>query len=98
MKTGDRREVIERGLQSRLLRRLARHYGVRGKDGEKLSPISQPVLSRIVQGYRAPTPQQATMLERELNDLGFAISKFDMIFAFKKGQHLLELDKTRDNQ
>ena len=98
MKAGDRKEVIERGLQSRLLRRLARHYGVRGKDGEKVSPISQPVLSRIVQGYRAPTPQQATMLERELNELGYAISKFDMVFAFKEGRHILELDKTRDNQ
>lgn len=44
------------------------------------------------------TKKQATMLERELNELGYAISKFDMVFAFKEGQHILELDKTRDNQ
>ena len=49
-------------------------------------------------GRRRPTPEQAVILERILNELGFAISMFDMVFAYKPGQPILALDKTRDNQ
>ena len=30
--------------------------------------------------------------------LGYAISKFDMVFAFQKGRSILELDRTRKEE
>ena len=84
------------GFQSHVIRRLTREYGTPNDNGTKKSPISQSVLSYILQGKRAPTPKQAEMLEKVLHDLGYAISKFDMVFAFKPGQPLLSLDRTHN--
>lgn len=90
-----KKSIGQHGLQSKLLRRLTKHYGVEKESGEIVSPISQTVLSFILNGKRPPTPAQAVMLEREFTDLGYAISKFDMVFAFQEGRSILELDKTR---
>ena len=87
---------VPRGLQSKLLRRLTRYYGTRNSEGELNSPICQSVLSLILQGKRRATPEQAAMLERVLLEAGYAISKFDMVFAFKQGNPLLNLDKTKE--
>jgi hypothetical protein len=85
------------GLQSRILRKLTKLYGKEMK-GEIVSPITQSRLSFILHGKRPPTPAQAVMLERVFADLGYAISKFDMVFAFKPDQSILELDKTRQGE
>jgi len=89
--------VGEHGLQSRILRKLARLYGLRAEDGTRVSPIRQGCLSDIMHGKRRPTPEQAIMLEAVFHELGYAISKFDMIFAFVKDRSILELDKTRES-
>lgn len=82
------------GLQAKIMRKIKKYYTTEGK---KRPPITQPRLSRIVNGLARPTPEQAAMLERVFAELGFAISKFDMVFAFKPGRHILELDKTRED-
>lgn len=91
------KHIGQHGLQSHILRKLTRMYGVTNPDGTKRSPIRQSVLSSIMQGHRRPTPEQAVMLEEVFHDLGYAISKFDMVFAFVKGRSILELDKTRED-
>lgn len=95
MKTKRKNIVGRYGLQSKLLRKLAKHYGVVNASGETVSPISQTVLSFILHGKRPPTPAQAVMLEREFTEMGYAISKFDMVFAFNPGHSILELDRTQ---
>lgn len=97
MKTKRKNIVGRYGLQSKLLRKLAKHYGVVNASGETVSPISQTVLSFILHGKRPPTPAQAVMLEREFTEMGYAISKFDMVFAFNPGHSILELDKTQED-
>ena len=92
-------QVLENyGLQARVLRKLTRYYGKTDKEGRSIPPMAQARLSALMSGKCRPTPEQAVMLERVFQELGFAISKFDMIFAYKPGQPILALDKTRDNQ
>ena len=86
------------GLQAKVLRRLTKHYGKTNENGECVPPMAQARLSNLMAGKRRPTPEQAVMLERVFQELGFAISKFDMVFAYKPGQPILALDKTRENQ
>lgn len=88
-----KQKVEKYGLQSKLLRKLTRHYGAPGSP----PPISQTSLSFILHGKRRPTPEQAVMLERVFNELGYAISRFDMVFAYKPGRSILELDKTQED-
>ena len=88
--------VGDYGLQAKILRKLAKYYGEVNAAGEKESPIAQGVLSFIMQGRRAPTPKQAVMLERVFAELGYGISKFDMVFAFNPGHSILELDRTHN--
>jgi len=77
---------------------MTRYYGKEDASGRTVIPFKQATLSLLMNGRRRPTPEQAVILERILNELGFAISKFDMVFAYKPGQPILALDKTRDNQ
>ena len=90
-----RKIVGSHGFQARIARRLTKHYGTSDANGNTVCPITQSTLSLILHGKRPPTPAQAVMLEREFTELGYAISKFDMVFAFQKGPSILELDKTR---
>jgi hypothetical protein len=82
------------GLQSKILRKLTKKFGTT----ERPTPICQTVICQIFTGRRRATPEQAVMLEPVLNELGYAISKFDMVFAYVKDQPLLSLDKTRQEQ
>jgi hypothetical protein len=84
-------EAKNHGIQSRILNKLTHHFG----RGAKKSPISQSALSYILTGRRRATPEQATMLEPVLMELGYAITRFDMVFAYEKGKPLLAMDKTR---
>ena len=86
------------GLQAKILRRLTKYYGKTSASGDRVPPMAQARLSTLMAGKRRPTPEQAVMLERVFQELGFAISKFDMVFAYKSGQPILALDKTRENQ
>ena len=95
MTKAKRRIVGPHGFQARIARRLTRHYGERDANGNLTCPITQSSLSLILHGKRRPTPEQAVMLEREFTEMGYAISKFDMVFAFQKGRSILELDRTR---
>ena len=88
--------VGDYGLQAKVLRKLTKYYGEVNAAGEKESPILQGVLSKIMHGHRAPTPKQAIMLERVFAELGYGISKFDMVFAFNPGHSILELDRTHN--
>ena len=86
------------GLQAKVLRKLTKHYGKASESGKRIPPMAQARLSNLMAGKRRPTPEQAVMLERVFQELGFAISRFDMVFAYKPGQPILALDKTRDDQ
>lgn len=77
------------GIQSRILNKLTQNFG-KGK-----SPMTQSVLSYIMTGRRRATPEQATMLEPVLFELGYSITRFDMVFAYEPGKPLLSMDKTR---
>lgn len=88
-----KREKTRRtGIQSRILNKLTRRFG---KGAEKKPPFPQSVLSYILTGRRRATPEQATMLEPILLEMGYSITRFDMVFAYKKGEPLLSMDKTR---
>lgn len=86
------KKVSRPGIQSRILNKLTRRFG---KGVEKKPPFPQSVLSYILTGRRRATPEQATMLEPILMEMGYAITRFDMVFAYKKGEPLLNMDKTR---
>lgn len=93
-----RRKIVgSHGFQARIARRLTKHYGTRDTNGNLVCPITQSTLSLILHGKRRPTPEQAVMLEREFTEMGYAISKFDMVFAFNPGHSILELDKTQED-
>ena len=59
------------------------------------SGIARTTINAIFQGKRRPTPEQARALEPLLFAEGYAITRFDMVFGWKKGMPLLSLDKTR---
>jgi hypothetical protein len=80
------------GIQSRILNKLTRRFG---RGVEKKPPFPQSVLSYILTGKRRATPEQATMLEPVLIEMGYAITRFDMVFAYKPGEPLLAMDKTK---
>ena len=82
---------MQSGLQSKILRKLRKAFG----SPERENPICQTVLCQIVNGRRRATPEQAVMLEKVFYDMGYAISKFDMVFAYVKDRSIFELDKTR---
>jgi DNA-binding transcriptional regulator YdaS (Cro superfamily) len=67
------------GVQSRIVRKLAKRQ----------TPISQPIVSQILSGKRRATPEQATALEPVLAELGYAISRVDMVFNYQKNRSLL---------
>ena len=92
----DQTQAENYGLQAKVLRRLTKHYGKTNESGKRVPPMAQARLSTLMAGKRRPTPEQAIMLEKVFQELGFAISKFDMVFAYKPGQPILSLDKTRD--
>ena len=83
---------IPRGIQSKLLRRLERRFGA----GREKPVIHQSTLSRILRGSCAPTPAQATMLETVFLEIGYAISKIDLVFAYPYGKSILTLDRTKE--
>jgi hypothetical protein len=87
-------EAKNHGIQSRILNKLTQHSG----RGAKKPPMTQSVLSYIMTGRRRATPEQATMLEPVLMELGYAITRFDMVFAYVPGRPLLEMDKTRKGE
>lgn len=87
-----RQKVSHSGIQSRILDKLTKRWG---KGAERKPPFPQSVLSYIMTGRRRATPEQATMLEPVLMEMGYAITRFDMVFAYVPGRPLLEMDKTR---
>lgn len=57
-------------------------------------PIGRDSIGRILRGEQRATPEQAVMLEPAIRELGYAISKYDMVFSFKRGRELLMLDRS----
>lgn len=90
-----REKVSHSGIQSRILNKLTKRWG---KGTERKPPFPQSVLSYIMTGRRRATPEQATMLEPVLMEMGYAITRFDMVFAFEPGKPLLAMDKTRKGE
>lgn len=86
------KKVRRPGIQSRILNKLTHRFG---KGVEKKPPFPQSVLSYILTGKRRATPEQATMLEPILIEMGYAITRFDMVFGYREGEPLLNMDKTR---